>query len=301
MKPAIFPAVRVRQPLGEFYLTAIPAEFLLKVGFTKRHTRREADESGAVHDDGHQRRLDVKRLQEIARYLQTQDAAIPNTIILAANCLPDGESMDSDDPRRWSVRPNEGDIVDIAVPTLEPLAAIVDGQHRLYGFEYVPEELQRIPLACAVFLDLPTPQQATVFATINYNQKPVNKSQSYELFGYNLDEEPPESWSPDKLAVFFARKLNVDPQSPLLHRVQVAAQDDRVLDDAAKARHQEWSISTATIVEAIMRLISSNPKADRDLLHRSGVGSGRVRSKLREQSKPMPKAPLRELYLEHFK
>jgi hypothetical protein len=90
----------------------------------------------------------------------------------------------------------------------------------------------------------------------------------------------------------------VDPKSPLLHRVQVAAQDDRVLDDAAKARHQEWSISTATIVEAIMRLISSNPKADRDLLHRSGVGSGRVRSKLREQSKPMPKAPLRELYLD---
>jgi len=295
--PWLFPAIRVRQPLGEFYLTAIPADFLLKVGFTKRHTRHKADPSGVVHDDGHQRRLDPKRLQEIARYLQTQDAAIPNTIILAANCLPNGESMDSEDARRWVVQPDKGDTVEIKIPTDESLAAIVDGQHRLFGFEEVPLELKKMPLACAIFLDLPTPQQASIFATINYNQKPVNKSQTYELFGYNLDDEPPESWSPDKLAVFFARKLNVDPQSPLLHRVQVAAQDDRVLNEAAKARHQEWSVSTATIVESIMRLVSSNPKADRDILHRSAVGSGRIRSRLRDEGKPMPKAPLRELYL----
>jgi DGQHR domain-containing protein len=94
------------------------------------------------------------------------------------------------------------------------VAAVVDGQHRLFGFEAVSDERKKMPLACAIFLDLPTPQQASVFATINFNQKPVSKSQTYELFGYNLDDEPPESWSPEKLSVFIARKLNVDPQSP---------------------------------------------------------------------------------------
>jgi DNA phosphorothioation-associated DGQHR protein 1 len=294
------PAIRVSQPLGEFYLAAIPANFLLKVGFTKRHTRRAADESGAVEDDGHQRRLDEKRLKEIARYLETQDAALPNTIILAANCRPDGEAMELDDPHRWCIAPGDGISVELTIPTEEPLAAIVDGQHRLFGFEAVSEERKTMPLACAIFLDLPIPQQASVFATINYNQKPVSKSQTYELFGYNLDDEPAESWSPEKLAVFFARKLNVDPQSPLCHRIQVAAQDDRVLDDAAKARGAEWSISTATIVESIMRLISANPKDDRDRLHMRPLDNGRHRQLLGLSDKPAAniKAPMRALYLE---
>lgn len=294
------PAIRVSQPLGEFYMAAIPANLLLKVGFTKRHTRRAADESGAVKDDGHQRRLDEKRLKEIARYLETQDAALPNTIILAANCRPDGEAMELDDPHRWRIAPDDGISVELTIPTEEPLAAIVDGQHRLFGFEGVSEERKTMPLACAIFLDLPIPQQASVFATINYNQKPVSKSQTYELFGYNLDDEPAESWSPEKLAVFFARKLNVDPQSPLCHRIQVAAQDDRVLDDAAKARGEEWSVSTATIVEAIMRLISSNPKDDRDRLHKIALGDGRKREILIDtgNSRARTKPPLRDLYLE---
>jgi DNA phosphorothioation-associated DGQHR protein 1 len=298
--PVSFPAIRVSQPLGEFYLAAIPANLLLKVGFTKRHTRRAADASGTVEDDGHQRRLDPKRLKEIARYLETQDAAIPNTIILAANCRPDGETMDLDDPKRWSIAPADDISVELTIPTDEQLAAIVDGQHRLFGFEAVSENRKTMPLACAIFLDLPIPQQASVFATINYNQKPVSKSQTYELFGYNLDDEPAESWSPEKLAVFFARKFNVDPQSPLCHRIQVAAQDDRVLDDAAKARGGEWSVSTATIVESIMRLISANPKDDRDRLHMLPLDSSRHRKIFFETDKPNVKikAPLRELYLE---
>lgn len=295
-----FPAIRVSQPLGEFYLAAIPAELLLKVGYTKRHTRNAADESGMVDDDGHQRRLDGKRLKEIARYLETQDAALPNTIILAANCRPDGEPMELDDPQRWRIAPDNGISVELTIPTEEHLAAVVDGQHRLFGFEAVSDKRKNMPLACAIFLELPIPQQASVFATINYNQKPVSKSQTYELFGYNLDDEPAESWSPEKLAVFFARKLNVDPQSPLCHRIQVAAQDDRVLDDAAKARGEEWSVSTATVVEAIMRLISSNPKDDRDRLHQIPLGSGRRREVLREigNSRARKKPPLRDLYLE---
>ncbi len=298
--PAKFPAIRVSQPLGEFYLTAIPADLLLKVGYTKRHTRHAADTSGTVVDEGHQRRLDSKRLKEIARYLETQDAAIPNTIILAANCQADGDSMNLDDSRRWSIAPSDGVSVELTIPTDEQLAAIVDGQHRLFGFEDVTKDRKTMPLACAIFLDLPIPQQASVFATINYNQKPVSKSQTYELFGYNLDDEPPESWSPEKLAVFFARKLNVDPQSPLCHHIQVAAQDDRVLDEAAKFRGQEWSVSTATIVESIMRLISANPKDDRDKLHMHAVGAGRNRQILSATDKPtvQAKAPLRALYLE---
>lgn len=293
-----FPAIRIRQPLGEFYLTALPAELLLAVGYSERHTLKEADAEGHVTVSGHQRRLDGKRLKQIANYLRTADAALPNTIILAANCPPNGEILDPEDARRWTIDVVDEPVVRLTIPSDEKLAAIVDGQHRLLGFGEIDDaQLKKMSLACAIFLDLPTPQQAAIFATINYNQKPVDKSQTYQLFGYNLDDEPPESWSPDKLAVFLTRKLNVDEQSPLKDRIQVAAQDDRILDDAAKARAKEWSVSTATIVEAIIRLVTTRPKEDRDFLHRFAVGEGRVRTKL-PGPETMAKAPLRAVYLD---
>jgi len=108
-----FAAIRILQPLGEFYLTALPAEFLLKVCFSHRHTRNDADATGRVRDEGHQRRLDQNRLNDISRYLQTQDAALPGTIIIAGNCTQDGEILDLDDEtsslRRWRIEPKGGD------------------------------------------------------------------------------------------------------------------------------------------------------------------------------------------------
>jgi DNA phosphorothioation-associated DGQHR protein 1 len=298
-----FPAIRILQPLGEFYLTAIPAEVLLNVCFSHRHTRHEADDSGRVRDDGHQRRLDPKRLSDISRFLQTQDAALPGTIIIAANCTQDGEILVPDDEisssRRWRIEPKdkgEREVVSLIIPSDDKLGAVVDGQHRLWGFEGLPADLRKTSLPCAVFLDLPTPQQAAIFATINFNQKPVSKSQSYELFGYNLDDEPERSWSPDKLAVFFARKLNVDSESPFKDHIKVAAQDDRVLDEIAKDRKKEWSVSTATIVEGILSLISKNPKQDRDILHRDPV-EARSRKILGNAPMRGDVPPFRVLYL----
>lgn len=298
-----FPAIRVLHPLGEFYLTAIPAGVLLQVCFTHRHIRHDADTQGHVKDEGHQRRLDPKRLNEISRYLQTQDAALPGTIIIAGNCTQDGEILDPNDEassqRRWRIEPKAGDdreVVSLTMPTEDKLGAVVDGQHRLWGFEGLLDDLKKISLPCAVFLDLPTPQQASIFATINFNQKPVSKSQSYELFGYNLDDEPERSWSPDKLAVFFARKLNVDTESPFKDHIKVVAQDDRVLDEIATYRKKEWSISTATIVEGVLSLISKNPKQDRYTLHGHPV-EARSRKSLANTPMRGDAPPFRELYL----
>ncbi|AEF81642.1 DGQHR domain-containing protein [Leadbettera azotonutricia] len=298
-----FPAIRILQPLGEFYLTAIPAEYLLKICFSHRHIRHDADEKGHVQDEGHQRRLSILRLNEISRYLETQDATLPGTIIIAANCKEDGTILDpnngEENVKRWIIAPKEGDdreIVRINIPTTDKLGAVVDGQHRLWGFENVSDELKKILLPCAIFIDLPTPQQAAIFATINFNQKPVNKSQSYELFGYNLDDELEASWSPDKLAVFFARKLNIDNESPFKDHIKVAAQDDRVLEEINKLRQKEWSISTATIVEGILLLITKNAKQDRDILHKYPINSRSRKSlsNIRIHGEP---PPFRGIYL----
>ena len=152
-----------------------------------------------------------------------------------------------------------------------------------------------MPLVCSIYLDLPNPFQAQLFATINYNQKPVDKSQSYQLYGFNLDEEPPEAWSPEKAAVFLSRRLNTESRSPFENHITIAAEDQRVLDQLAPHRRVDWVISTATIVEGFLRLFSSNPKRDRDTMHKEEVGKGRSRRQLTGTRDP---SPLRQLYID---
>ena len=280
-----FSALQVRQPIGDFYLTAIPASTLLKVCFPVPHTRHSSDEDGKVKDIGNQRKMINQRLTSIAQYLQTREATLPGTIIIAANCERDGsivDPMDGQSELRWSVSTDGkwNNVCELVIPTDQPFAAVVDGQHRLWGFKNLDKIAEDFMIPCAVFIDLPSPQQASIFATINFNQRPVNKSQTYELFGYNLDDEPEESWSPEKLAVFFARKLNADQESPFLNHIKVAPIDDRTLSELARRTQKDWAVSTATIVECVLKLITRRAQVERDELHKYPVEK-RKRSLLR--------------------
>jgi DNA phosphorothioation-associated DGQHR protein 1 len=283
-------ALRVDQPLGTYYATVLPAELLLDVCFSDRLKAHKV-EGGAYILEGTQRLLDEKRLKAIGGFISRTDSAFPNTIILAANSrLIDGLIEESEDSR-WSVEANQdcGDFT-ITIPTKEKLSAIIDGQHRLFSFAYAPERLG-MSLVCSVFFDLPKPFQAQLFATINSTQKPVDKSQTYELFGYNISEESESYWSPDKLAVFFARRLNTMDGSPLQGRIAIAPEADAPLQ--LMAAHDDWHVSMATIVEGILRLISTNPKQDSNELLDS---EPKKRSDL-ARSKRTDHSPLRPLYI----
>lgn len=290
---ARFPAIRVDQPLGEFYAVAIPADILLQISYTDQLTAIQGDGTYKLH--GSQRQLRDDRLREIGRFISTDEAAFPNSIILAANYSnEDGLGVDNEGVR-WRIENKEGDdCLELVIPTDRRLAPIIDGQHRLFGFTEAKAKRLQMPVLCSVFLDLPRPYQAYLFATINSTQKPVDRSQTYELFGYNIDEEPAEQWSPEKLAVFLSRKLNTDPTSPLHKRILVAAENDFAITRAEARAMERWMVSTATIVDGITRLISSSPKQDADALR---TGDERTRAKLSEW-RPNDRSPLRALYVE---
>ncbi len=297
--PVRTPVLKVVQPLGECFAAVLPAELLLQVTYSDPLRILGFSESGDYELKGHQRKLVKERLRTIGRFIDTVEAAFPNSIILAANYNESGKLVE-DEAIRWSVEFNQENeaVGTLIIPSAAQLAAIVDGQHRLYGFKEVSlDERRAMPLLTAIYLDLPNPFQAYLFATINYNQKPVDKSQTYELYGFNLEEEPPEAWSPEKTAVFLCRKLNTDPTSPLKDHIIVAAQSDAAVEIAAKAQKKSWAVSTATVVEGLLRLFSNNPKRDRDLMHRKEAGKGRER-KLLAMEAAQDKTPLRQCYLE---
>ena len=292
--PLHFPAIAVRHPLGEFYLTAIPARVLLQVTYSDVYTRLDD------RDVGHQRKLDPKRVRAIGRYLETRDAVFPGTIILAANTRRETGLVDSNDTSSWRIEASSDEdstMCTVVVPTKEALVAVVDGQHRLNGFREANEDLLDIPLPCSIFMGLPTPQQAALFATINYNQKPVNKSITYELFGCSVDDEAQEYWPPEKLAVFFARRLAADSSSPFYNHIKVAAVDGRMITNSNKTVSGDWLVSTATIVEGILSLITKNAILDRDTMLNRRFGSYK-RIQLAKSDGNVEQPPLRLLYVE---
>ena len=290
----IFPhkakALRVSQALGNFYVAVLPAELLLEVCFSDQARTTNTTETG-YGLTGTQRIVKTERLSDIANYINRSDSSFPNSIIIAANVDFESGSIEDDGDARWDITADhECGIYELTIPTSRKFAAVIDGQHRLFAFQGANAERLNTDLICSIFLDLPMPFQAQIFATINSNQQPVGKSLTYELFGYNVAEESEEFWSPDKLAVLLARKLNFEPDSPLQGRILIAPIHD-IPDEAPRG---DWRVSMATVVEGIAKLISTNPKRD---VNKLLTPRRNKRSVLRE-IEPKDRSVLREQYVE---
>jgi DNA phosphorothioation-associated DGQHR protein 1 len=289
-------AIRVQQPLGLFYVVSIPAHILLQVAYSDVLSASLAPDNVGYKLEGTQREAQSKRLIQIGDYIDRTDSAFPNSIILAANFRPDTglmEGEDAESPAEWTVSQQPDGCYTLEIPSSAKLAAIVDGQHRLFGFAEAKDRARLgMELLCSVYVDLPKPFQAQLFATINSTQKRVDKSLTYELFGYNISEENESFWTPDKLAVFLTRKLNTETDSALYGRIVVAPRRDPSLKELlSKAT---WKVSTAVVVDGILRLITTNPKRDSNEMH--SVSSSR-RSVLRGKF-TTDKSPLRNIYLD---
>lgn len=140
------PAVKVRQPLGDFFAFSVRADVLNRLTYSlpaevRERLEREAGENkGGYSIFGSQRAEKKTRLQEIASFIRTTDAAFPNAIILAANYAPDGLYLEDEDAR-WIAEDHGNDFWRVSIP-LEgtPCASIIDGQHRLHAFDHLPED-----------------------------------------------------------------------------------------------------------------------------------------------------------------
>lgn len=303
--PYVTKALKVEQRLGTFYVAVLPAELLLQVAASDSMRAIMKPDGDGYELKGTQRLMQDKRLTEISNYINRVDSSFPNSIIIAANYdLESGfdqgelEYISEEDTgapvegsRVWSIEESDSGCHTLTIPTADKLAAVIDGQHRLFSFARAePEAMQSMDLLCSIFIDLPKALQAQIFATINSNQKKVDRSLTYELFGYNVSDEDADYWTPDKLAVFFARKLATDKESPLRGRIMVAPKRDKALEDLAA--ETDWKVSTAVVVDGVLRLFSSNPKRDANLMRKDEASP---RSELR--GGPKDRSPLRDVYI----
>lgn len=286
----MYKVIEVKQPLGAFYVFKISAFELRQLVETEPYFL--TFENSSFENDGIQRKFDENRGREIANFLKSTESALPNSIIIAGNTKKNEDN-------EWKiVRTNVSGSEEIylEIPEMTINGAVVDGQHRLFSFKHLSiEEQKNFELLCTLYLDLPNPYQAYLFATININQRKVNKNLAYELYGYDLNDDESDKWSPEKLAVFLSRKLNTDEESIFKGHILLAANNDEILEQLSGSKFIIWSISTAAMVEGILSLITNNPKRDRDELQMRAERERR-RSVLSEIKNS---APLRKYYIDN--
>lgn len=120
----------------------------------------------------------------------------------------------------------------------------------------------------------------------------MDRGLAYELFGFDVDERPVSLWSPETLAVYLTRLLNTDAASPFYESVFSTADTKELLATKKDARGSV-SVSIATVVDGILRLISKNPQEDRNTVRKAdNTNLGR------KALVGYADLPLRALYLE---
>jgi DNA phosphorothioation-associated DGQHR protein 1 len=269
--------LEIKQPFAKYYAFKIKASELVELAFSMSAHNQNGKLNGV------QRKLKEERIKQIALYSRTEKTTYPNSVILAANFNEDGNFVE-DEKISWKVK--DGKLI---IPKKLKLASIIDGQHRLEGIKRAMSEpnFQDFDLLCSVYLDLHFSSQAEIFTSINFNQRKVDKSVAYELFGYNVDETNASEWSPDTLALFITRILNTEANTSFKGKIYTS------FDGAEKP--SDWSISTACFVEAIASLISSDATKDRYLIHESGFFGTKGRKRLKDVTS---KQVLRTWYIE---
>ena len=216
----------------------------------------ELGEDGIYKTTGIQRKLDDRRVNEIATYVESADAIFPTAVVLAVSA--DSFRLASDgtgDCLRVKLIPDES--------TLDLLgegrvARVIDGQHRIEGLRRANK--QNFDVNVAFLVDADLEDQARVFATVNLAQTKVSKSHVYDLFSFST------SRSPERSAHITCLRLDQTVESPFHERI-------KRLGTATPGRINEEPLSQATVVEGILRHVVNDKIQlilDRDIGRRGG-------------------------------
>lgn len=219
--------IEVQQPIGTFYLSALPAMDLLSIV--------DVDQRSSVNQDGVQRERSKSRVAEIGRYCSDPDAVFPTPIVVSVNEENFGGIILNEKDHTISYQENV------------KIGSVLDGQHRLWGIAE-SEYKDKFILPVVFMFGLNKEEEAYIFATINSNQTKVSVSLIYDLF------ENSKYHSPQKTAHYIARVMNSQHDSPFYGRLKMLGKKEEGQEQA--------TLSQGTFAKAILSLISRNPKDD---------------------------------------
>nr|WP_315424293.1 DGQHR domain-containing protein [uncultured Pedobacter sp.] len=179
--------------------------------------KQEGQESSSFY----QRATNDLRVKKIKRYIE-ETLIYPNkSEILFPSSLIINVNIDTDD-----LISSDG-IIDLPLTEIEKNSClIVDGQHRMKAMLELYNDLQKkhsnelnkiesYKFNCTILVNYDLWEQAKIFASVNFNQKPVDRSLYYDIFGEMPENQRDKSFSNLYVAHELGKYLNSSNKSPL--------------------------------------------------------------------------------------
>ena len=245
-----FDFITIDQPAGRFYISKINANILIPIS--------QSDTRSPYNSTGIQRKLNMDRVKEIAKYCKEKTAMFPTPIILSADSnYFNFYSDDNTEMEYMNIESGFLEIDDKKIIQDKKFLSIVDGQHRLYGIDRSGIAKEFDLLVMFVF-DTEAYQDAEIFSIINRNQKQVSKSLVYDLYGLT-DEMTVEKFSHE-----IVQALNSVECSLLKDRIKMLGYKTDNFNENGKSIKQY--VSQATLVDELIPMISKNVVYDNGLI-----------------------------------
>lgn len=199
--------------------------------------------------EGVQRFLNKKRVEDIAKYCETENAIFPTPIILSLNSDFTDDQPQPGKPLTIKIQENSSELG-------KPFS-IIDGQHRIAGISAYRRGGGEKKFSIPIFFyeDADQFTSAMIFVTINSNQKPVDPSTIYQLFGIIYDSDKAKKEGLYTVQSFSSRAtsiLNETSGSPFYHAIKMLGRKSDRLQ----------FLSQGTVAKKITDRISSKPVED---------------------------------------
>ncbi len=175
----------ITQGEWRFYTLTVPSDILARCCYVSDRYKDPVE--------GFQRRLDKKRAQEIADYIDSGLGTIPSAVILSAQSAAEFELTGRSKTVRFSVN--------------EKSFFVLDGQHRIYGYSLAKTPL-RVPVV--IYDKLTKDQEVRLFIDINTKQRPVSNELLLDIKRLAMYESNDE-----RLLGQLFDEFNVSPESVL--------------------------------------------------------------------------------------
>ncbi|MCC6555964.1 MAG: DGQHR domain-containing protein [Polyangiaceae bacterium] len=225
--------IEVQQSSRRFFMTKIAAMKLVSISYAS--VRRQSSEEGAV-----QRILNPRRIAGLKSFA-LGGGDYPASFVL--NWVSDTNPLRTEKGRLF-------------IPSAERSAQIIDGQHRIAGLREALKEdpaVGTIEIPVSIYDHLDTPGCATIFLSINTEQRPVPPSLVLDLYGVT-DEHGGD-----------AAAMRAKDIAMMLHETEGSPYEALIKLPGAPRSH--GGIALSTVVTAIKPLV-----ADKGTLEQYGVG-----------------------------
>ncbi|MEJ0106142.1 MAG: DGQHR domain-containing protein [Bacteroidota bacterium] len=233
----------------------------------KYYSHLITEDKDNIKEKDFQRDPNNERINKIVKFLNDEEYPFfPNTIISNCELINDWENFDVDEdsseadffslqdkPAFISFLKLQDKNYHLYIPFVANSVLVIDGQHRLVGLERANKEVQdNYDLVVAFIIGYDRSIIAKQFYTINYEQKPVNKSLLYQLTGEFTKEINELSFMHNVVKL-----LNELENSPFQGRIKMLGTTPKNISPDAKAK---LSISQSFLIDSTIRFISAKAK-----------------------------------------